>query len=214
MLFRNREDAARRLAQRLIPYRGKNPLILAIPRGAVPMAKILADALEGEMDIVLVRKLAAPNDPELAIGAVDESGQMWLDPSYADVTSAYLAAEAERQRRVIVARRALYTPHRVPADPEGRAVIVVDDGLATGATMRAALRAVRAHKPARLMYAAPVASAQAVLALRKDADEMIVLDIPENFVAVSQFYEDFRQVEDDEVVRILDSPGRSPLRQN
>ena len=150
MRFANREHAGRLLAEQLsASYKNKHPLVLAIPRGAVPMAKIIADALGGELDVVLVRKLGHPAQPELAIGAVDESGHVLLSDYAFEVGREYLDAEKERQLDVIRERRARYTPTSGPINPRDRIVIVVDDGIATGATMTAALRAIRATPPGR-----------------------------------------------------------------
>ena len=177
-MFRDRKDAASRLAERLQAYRGKNPLILAIPRGAVPMARIIADKLEGELDVVLVRKLRAPQQPELAIGSVNESG--WTYQSdYAELygaDAAYIASEKQAQMETIRRRRAQYTPIRPPIDTKGRIVIVIDDGLATGATMISALHGLRAGKPAKLICAVPVAPPDTLAKVADLADEVVCLE--------------------------------------
>jgi putative phosphoribosyl transferase len=209
-LFRDRDDAARRLAAALAPYRGEHPLVLAIPRGAVPMGWILAHELGGELDVVLVRKLRAPFSAEFAVGAIDESGWSHIadHAAAAGADEAYLQKEREAQLAALRARRALYTPARPPLDPAGRTVIVVDDGLATGETMIAALHAVRTRKPARLVCAVPVAAPQSIYRVAPYADEIVCLHQPADFQAVGQFYVSFSQVEDDEVVALLD--GRQP----
>ena len=193
------------LAEKLKAYRGKNPLILAIPRGAVPMAKVIADKLEGELDVVLVRKLRAPNYAELAIGSVDESGWTYVTGQAKSVGAddAYIASEKHTQMATIRQRRAQYTPVRAPINPAGRIVIVVDDGLATGATMISALHGLRNLKPTRLICATPVSPPETLRKIAPLADEVVCLLTPDNFRAVGQFYVDFPQVEDDEVVEIL-----------
>ena len=205
MIFRDREDAARRLSEALQQYRGQNPLVLAIPRGAVPMAKIIADALGGEVDVVLVRKLRAPGNPEYAIGSVDESGWSYISPAAAaaGADEAYIDREKAAQMKTISERRKLYTAHRAPSDPRGRVVIVIDDGLATGSTMIAALHALRARAPQKLVCAVPVAPPETLDRVRASCDEVVCLHAPEEFYAVGQFYRDFAQVTDEEVVRLL-----------
>lgn len=206
-MFRDRNDAADRLAGRLNVYRGKNPLVLAIPRGAVPMAKIIAEKLDGEFDVVLVRKLRAPFNPEFAIGSVDESGWAYI-ADYAEsagADEAYIASEKQAQMDTIRKRRAQYTPIRPPLDPAGRIVIVIDDGLATGSTMIAALHGLRAQKPARLVCAVPVAPPDTLARVAPMADEIVCLETPVDFRAVGQFYLHFPQVEDQEVIGLLET---------
>ena len=211
MQFESRIDAARRLAQALASYKGRNPLVLAIPRGAVEMGRVLADALEGELDVVLVRKLGAPYSAEFAVGAIDETGWAYVADyaRSAGADEAYLEREQRAQLELLRKRRAQYTPHRPPIDPKGRIAIVVDDGLATGATMIAALHAVRARQPERLVCAVPVAAPDSLELVRPYCDEVVCLEAPPEFFAVGQFYREFRQVEDEEVVELL---ARGPKR--
>ena len=209
-IFDSRLDAARRLAQALGAYKGRNPLVLAIPRGAVAMGAEIARLLEGELDVVLVKKLHAPGSPEFAVGAVDESGWAYVAgyAASAGADQAYLAREKDAELALLRRRRAQYTPARAPADPAGRVAIVVDDGIATGASMIAALHAVRAKQPARLVCAVPVAPPDSLEQIRPYADELVCLETPEEFMAVGQFYRHFEQVEDDEVVALLARHGK------
>ena len=204
-VFATRTDAARRLAKALAKFRGRNPLVLAIPRGAVEIGRVLADELEGELDVVLVRKLRSPHSAEFAVGAIDETGWAYVADYAASygADEAYLAREEQDQLELLRRRRALYTPARLPIDPKGRVVIAVDDGLATGATMIAALHAARAKGPERLVCAVPVAAPDSLERVRAHADEVVCLEAPEEFFAVGQFYREFEQVEDDEVVDLL-----------
>jgi predicted phosphoribosyltransferase len=205
MLLRDRGEAAERLAAALAGWGRRDPLVLGIPRGAVPMARTIADRLGGEADVVLVRKLRAPGNPEYAIGSVDESGWVYLTPyaAAAGATPSYIETEKAHQLATIRQRRSAYTAHRPARDPAGRIVIVVDDGLATGSTMIAALHALRARKPSRLICAVPVAPPETIERVRPYADEVVCLHTPRDFDAVGQFYRDFPQVEDDEVIKAL-----------
>lgn len=207
MRFRNREDAARQLAARLARYSGQRPLVLGVPRGAVPIAAIVAETLGGDLDVVLVRKLGAPGQPELAIGAVDESGTV-VRGRYFDLAPAeWVRQEAAAQLATLGARRARYTRARPPLSPAGRLVILVDDGVATGASLEAAIRAVRAQGPATLVAAVGVAPPHTLARLRPLVDDLVCLYATEDFAAVGQFYDDFGEVTDADVVDVLARPA-------
>jgi predicted phosphoribosyltransferase len=214
-MFHDRREAAQKLAERLVKYAGTLPLVLGIPRGGVPMARFIAAELVGDVDVVLVRKLRAPGNPEFAIGSVDESGWIFV-ADYAASTGAdkqYIEQEKQRQLDVLRQRRAQYTADRPSIDPSGRSVIVVDDGLATGSTMIAALHALRGRGLARLVCAVPVAPPDAAAAVAESCDELVCLETPAHFYAVGQFYRHFPQVEDDEVAAALNrltGRGRDP----
>ena len=205
MMFADRQDAGRQLARALSAYKGQHPLILAIPRGAVPMGKTIAELLEGELDVVLVRKLTSPYSSEFALGAIDESGWAYIADYAASAggTQEYLEREKQRQMATLKERRAQYTPLRPSIDPAGRTVIIIDDGLATGSTMIAALHATRARNPARLICAVPVSPPDTLEKIRPLCDELVCLFAPADFRAVGQFYQDFNQVSDEEVIEIL-----------
>lgn len=211
MAFENRAQAAHLLAARLASCRGQRPVVLAVPRGAVPMGQIIAQALDGELDVVLVRKLRAPHNPELAIGSIDELGSVYLYPDTRDLwTQSYLEAEKHEQLKVLAWRRRMYGASRPPIDVAGRLAIVLDDGIATGSTMIAALRAVRARHPARLIAATAVAPADTLNRLRGEADEVVCLETPEFMFAIGNHFRDFSQVSDDEVVAVLGETVKVP----
>jgi len=214
MYFDDRIDAARQLAEALRPHAGSRPLVLAIPRGAVPMGRVIADALGGDLDVVLVRKLGAPFNPEFAVGSVDESGWTYVADHAAGVSAddAYIERAKREQLDLMARRRALYTPQRVALDPHGRTCIVVDDGLATGATMIAALHSVRARGPAKLICAVPVAARTGLAHVGFLADEVVCLAKPVDFDAVGQFYRRFDAVSDEEVAALLRMPQPLPTR--
>jgi len=211
MIFRDREHAAQLLAHALRRYKDRHVLVRAIPRGAVPMGRIIADELGGELDVVLVRKLAAPNAPELAIGAVDENGETFLPEGldHVHVSRGYIEVERARQLAVLRERRALYTPHHASISPAGRIVIVLDDGIATGATMIAALRATRHKDPAELIAASGVIARETFDSVAAEADRVVCLQTPEYFGAVGHFFENFDPVEDDAVIAALAEHGGS-----
>lgn len=211
MVFENRAQAARMLAARLQPWRGQRAVVLAIPRGAVPMGRIIADDLQGDLDVVLVRKLRAPFNPELAIGSIDEAGAVYLDPDTTHLWDArYLEKEEQEQLRMLAWRRRMYAPARPPVAVENRVVIVLDDGIATGSTMIAALRAIRARHPARLIAATAVAPADTLERIRQEADEVVCLEVPRMMFAIGSHFRDFGQVSDDEVVGLLGAAATAP----
>ena len=205
-MFRNRAEAAHLLAQRLQGQELQDPLVLAIPRGGVVTGAVLARELGAELDVVLARKLRAPGQPELAVGAVAEEGQVHLNQAIEEhlgLTEEYVARERAHQLNEIARRKELFRAVRPPAPLAGRSVIVTDDGIATGATMSAALQVARAQKPHELIVAVPVASPDRLEEIRRRCDEVICLLAPRSFWAIGQFYKDFSPVEDAEALELL-----------
>jgi predicted phosphoribosyltransferase len=208
--FRDRADAARQLAGRLKGRDLRDPLVLAIPRGGVVTGAVLARELGAELDVVLSRKLRAPYQPEYALGAIAENGQVTLNPdawAAAGVSDEYLEAEQEHQLAEIRRRKKLVRGVRPAAAVTGRSVIVTDDGIATGSTMIAALQAVRAQHTHELIAAAPVAAPDRLAEVRRWCDDAVCLLAPAVFWAIGEFYDQFDAVEDDEVLRLLRETG-------
>jgi predicted phosphoribosyltransferase len=208
MPFTNRQEAGRRLAKALAGYRGRRPVVLALPRGGVPVAAEIAAALHAPLDLILVRKIGVPMQPELAMGAVvDGPAPLTMRNEdvigLAGVTEAEFAAIRDRELAEIQRRRLLYLGDRRHPDLKDRVAIVVDDGIATGATTRVALRAARRLAPARLVLAVPVAPSSTLSELSGEADEIVCLEEYEPFGAIGVYYSDFRQVSDEEVRTIL-----------
>jgi predicted phosphoribosyltransferase len=213
MRFKNREEAAGLLADRLAAYRGQHPVVLGVPRGAVPMARVIADALGGDLDVVLVRKLRAPGQPALAIGAVDERGTL-LKGRYFDIaTQDYLREEVRTQLGILRMRREQYTRAQAPVNPAGRIAIIVDDRIDTGSSMLSAIRSVGARTPKTVVVAIAVAPPSSLARVEAEADEVVCLHAPEDFFAVGQFFDDFSEVTDDMVVAALGRPQVAITRQ-
>lgn len=208
MAFQDRADAGRRLARELLRYKDSHPVVLALPRGGVPVAAEVAQALDAPLDLILVRKIGVPAQPELAAGAVVDGAKPIIvrnedvirltgvsEPAFDRICAQELAEIARRRQR--------YLGHRARAQIAGQVVIVIDDGIATGATTKAALQATRERGPQQLVLAVPVAPPEALEELRPLVDDLVCLEAPVLFGAIGYFYRDFRQLEDDEVERIL-----------
>jgi putative phosphoribosyl transferase len=216
MLFRNRRDAGRRLAERLVHLKDRHPIVLALPRGGVPVGLEVAHALGGPLDLLFVRKIGAPGQEELAVGAVADGPEpeRVTDPSLIsalDISADYMEEAMIAALQEIHRRRNLYLGGRQPLPVTGCTAIVVDDGIATGSTIRAALRSVRHRAPARLVLAVPVSPPEPIRQLRKEVDEVVCLHTASALMSVGQFYADFRQLRDDEVTAMLEeASGVSP----
>ncbi len=211
MLFRDRADAGRQLAAHLRDLAGRDDVVvLALPRGGVPVAYEVAQTLGAPLDVFVVRKLGVPWQPELAMGAIASGGTRVMN---AEVLRSIGLSEQEiedvtaRERQEMEAREQSYRGLRPPLDLKGRTTILVDDGLATGSTMRAAALAVRQHQPARVIIAVPVAAVQTCEELRREGNEVICVSTPEPFLAVGQWYCEFTQTTDEEVRRLLEPNG-------
>jgi len=206
MMFSDRVVAGNRLASALMDYAGGDAVILAIPRGGVVVGYEVAHKLKLRLDIIVPRKIGAPHNPELAIGAVTEDGTIMLDHrlvEYLGVSESYIEGECDRQRLEIKRRLKRYRGDAPYPNLKGRVVIIVDDGIATGSTIRAALASIRKKDPKSVVIAVPVAPPSSIRDLEKEADRVICLSTPEPFFAIGQFYRDFLQTSDEEVKRLL-----------
>lgn len=216
MMFRDRREAGQLLGAALARFAGRDPVVLALPRGGVAVGLEVARALRAPLDLILVRKIGAPFQPELAVGAVVDGAApevvtnadlvhaLRVPPEYLERATREALVEIER-------RRAVFAPGRTRVDPRGKTAIVVDDGVATGATMRAALRAVRRGEPGRLVLAVPVGAPDTIAALGADADEVVCLAEPDDFAAIGAFYADFDQLSDGDVIDLLGQASKAVM---
>jgi putative phosphoribosyl transferase len=208
MLFRNRTDAGRQLAKALLKYKSRHPVILALPRGGVSVAAEVAVALDAPLDLLLVRKIGLPSQPELAMGAVTDGEEPTIIRNRDVIELSGISADefdavCEEERNEIERRRKRYLGDRARSKVKGQVVIIIDDGIATGATTLAAIRAVRRREPRELVLAVPVAPLDTINMLQPEVDAVVCLDTPEDLGAIGYFYRDFRQVSDDEVIAAL-----------
>jgi putative phosphoribosyl transferase len=205
-MFKNRVEAGQLLGTALMQLADEDVVVLGLPRGGVPVAREVARALAAPLDVIVVRKLGVPGQPEFAMGAIGEGDVSFIDwgvVSAAGVTGIQLSRVIQREREVLERRAWLFRGDREPLDLEGRVVVIVDDGMATGSTVKAATRVTRALGAARVIVAAPVAPADTVDDLRSVSDAVVVLETPEPFYAIGQFYDDFSQTSDSEVLAAL-----------
>ena len=211
MIFKNRKDAGIRLASKLLHYKDREDvLVLALPRGGVVVGFEIAKLLHCPLDIIIIRKIGFPGQPELAIGAVSETGKVVLNEdiiSTHGVTTDYLEKEISTQKKKIARRVSLYRSGKSIPSLEGKIIILVDDGVATGATMKAAISTLKTEKLSRLIVALPVSSQEAEIEIKKMIDEWVCLETPGWFMAISNYYQDFTQVSDHEVRELLTKRG-------
>lgn len=208
LVFKDRQEAGRLLAERLVHLKEQNPLVLGLPRGGMPVAAAIADRLGAPLDVLMVRKIGAPGQPELAIGAVvgGDAPQLTLNHMIVEamgISDAFLKQEMQKKLAELAERRALYCGQQPPLPVTGRTVIVVDDGIATGATARAAIMGLKQAHAKYIVLAVPVAPPNTVKALTQSVVELICLSQPPDFVAVGLCYADFHQISDNEVAALL-----------
>jgi predicted phosphoribosyltransferase len=212
MMFTNRRTAGEKLAERLAAYEGaEGVIVVALPRGGVDTGRAVADALGAPLDIVVPRKVGAQGNPEYAVGAITETGHaVWNEEERRRADPAYLEKTMEAEKAEAKRRLETYRAGMPPRDLRGKTVILVDDGIATGLTMRAAVETVRSEGPSRVIVAAPVAPPESVEELASLVDEVVVLEKPPLFFAIGAFYADFDQVNDDDVIRLMRSAKSGP----
>lgn len=203
-MFRDRKDAGEELAKKLLAYKTENTLVLALPRGGVPLGYEVAKSLQAPLDIFVVRKIGHPHSPEYAVGAVDDEGNtLFNEREVSGIDKQWLTKEIEKERKEALRRSVAYRS-REKIEIAGKNIIVVDDGAATGLTLRLAIKSLRSKKPERIIVALPVAPVEVVEMLAREVDEVVVLKIPEEFIgSVGYYYDNFNQVEDKEVIRLL-----------
>lgn len=217
-IFKDRIEAGQKLAKELERFRDEKPVILALPRGGLPIGYEVAKALQAPLDIILVRKIGTPGAPELAVGAVvdGENPELVLNEDVVrihGVPESYIEQHAKQELGEIERRRKLYRADHPLVDVEGKTAIVVDDGIATGATVRAALKGVRKRNPETLILGVPVAPPETIESLKEEADEVICLEMPPNFRAISMHYGSFPQLQDEEVIDILRQADALPKKE-
>jgi putative phosphoribosyl transferase len=210
LIFNDRKDAGLKLSKALAKYKSESPVVLAIPRGGVPVGYEVAHVLDAPLDIIVARKLGAPGEPELGLGAIVDGDhpETVLNQNVVaavGVSEQYLRAEIQSQLKEIRRRQKIYRKGRPAIDVSGRIAIVVDDGIATGGSIRAALRGVRRLSPKKVVLAVPVAPAETIEALRPEADDVVCLSTPPDFIAIGEFYLDFSQTSDQEVIQLLEA---------
>jgi predicted phosphoribosyltransferase len=213
--FSDRVDAGKRLASALADFAGKNAIVLAIPRGGVVVGYEISKALDLPLDVIIPHKVGAPGNPELAIGAMTEDGTIILDDNlvaYIGVPRAYIKEESERQKHEIERRLKMYRQNEPYPNLKGRDVIIVDDGIATGSTMKAALASVKNRGARTVTVAVPVGPPSTMKELKKHADRVIFIYTPEYFQAIGQFYTDFNQITDEVVIQLLKKANKKTLR--
>lgn len=216
-LFRDRADAGRQLAVRLQPYTDDDVLVLALPRGGVPVGFAIAAVIEAPLDVLIVRKLGTPGQPELAMGAVASGGVRIMNEEvlrFRNIAEDAIEAVAQRELRELTRRELAYRGDRAPLEIAGKVVILVDDGVATGATMKAAIAALRPLAPAKIIVAVPHGAEETCAELRREADEVVCLATPWPYVAVGAWYEDFTQVSDSDVAELLRSADEARVAQS